>query len=381
MGEYTDPVTQFAITISKLATLHSQAKLLHSLKDTFKGELFFGKDEVRPEGFNYEVAADGSQTWNPLAGLYTSKNVIEALQENVKHLETWHLLYQKGFGMVKKFKTVYSVPTQVVNFFANPFISLANGHFNLGKLNKSWDYYKDTMFNKERGSDAIIDTLVERNILGQSVNLRQIRDMLGKDKADEFALSEFIKPKQSNWHPLKWVQGIDKVMQKQYGASDSFWKVYGFMNEASGLSDAMFGKKYNQLTGADKIKIDDLASERIKNTYPTYDRALPALMAIGKNVPFIGNFMAFQAEVLRTVKNNILYAKEDIQSSNPKIKAMGSKRMAGIISYITLKQGINYAAVMATGTAVSSLWAAATGDDEEKNSVADLTDSSHSSTV
>lgn len=367
MGEYTDPATQFAVTIAKLATLHSQAKLLKGLKDNFKDVLFFEKDDVRPEGYNYEVADDGSRAWNPLSGLFTSKIVIDALQEQADTAPAWYRLYQKGFGIVKKFKTIYSLPTQAVNFFANPFISLANGHFKLSQLGKSWNYYKDSMFNGERGQDEVIETLVKRNVIGQSVDLRMIRDMMKKDKADEFELEQMMKPKSSKWNPLNWIKNADRVAKKQYAASDAFWKVYGFMNEATSWADVMYQKKYKNLTADEKEQVDLKASERIKNTYPTYDRALPGLMAVGKNVPFIGNFMAFQAEVLRTVKNNIAYAYRDLKSDDPKIKMMGAKRMAGIVSYIALKQGINYLAVMASGHAVSSFWATAFGNDDEED--------------
>ncbi len=367
MGEYTDPVAQFAITISKLATLHSQAKLLNELKTTFKGQLFFDKNDVRPEGFSYEVASDGSESWNPLAGMYTNKNTIEALQEAADTTSKWQEWYQRAFGFIKKLKTVYSPATQAVNFTSNPFIALANGHFRMSQIGKSWTYYKDTMFNNERGSDEVIDTLIQRNVIGQSVDLGIIKNMFKNDKADEFALEEFINPKRSNWNPMKWVQNVDKIIQKQYGASDSFWKVYGFMNEATSWADALYGKGYKDLDPAEKFKIDEIASERVKNCYPSYDRALPGLMWIGRNVPFVGNFVAYQAEVLRTIKNNILYAKQDIQSSDPKVKAMGAKRIAGIVSYISLKQGINYAAVMMSGSAVSAMWAAAFGDDDEED--------------
>jgi hypothetical protein len=357
---------QFAITVSKLATLHSQAKMLNDLKAQFKGVLFFEKDDVRPEGFNYEVASSGSDTWNPLSGLYTNKLVIDVLQENAQNIEAWHVIYQKVFGTVKKFKTVYSLPTQTVNFFANPLISLSNGHFDLSKIGKSFKFIKDEMFNDGLGVDDVIDTLIERNVLGQSVDLRMLRSMLQKDKADEFALEEFMKPKKSMLNPMQWAKGTDKYLQKLYGASDSFWKVYGYMNEASDLSKAWYGKEYKNLDPAQKKAIIDEATERIKNTYPTYGRALPALMWSGKNIPFIGNFMAFQAEVIRTIKNNVSYAVRDLQSDNPEMKKLGAKRMAGIISYLSVKQGINYMIGAAAGQAVSSLWASAFGSDDEE---------------
>jgi hypothetical protein len=102
MGEYTDPVTTFAISISKLATLHSQAELLNRLQKKFTGSLFFEKDDPnRPEGFNHEVAASGSQTWSPLNGMYTNKVVMDALKENIESAPAWYRLYQKGFGMVQ----------------------------------------------------------------------------------------------------------------------------------------------------------------------------------------------------------------------------------------------------------------------------------------
>lgn len=365
MGEYTDPVTQFAISISKLATLHSQATLLNRLKEQFKGTLFFDKNDIRPEGFNHQIAAEGSQAWSPLNGLYTNNHIMEALAENAGEKSAWERLYQKGFGLVKLGKTVYSLPTQTVNFLANPMISLANGHFRLSELGKSFKYWKDTMFNGERSQDEFIEAAVKHNVIGQSVNLRLIRDMLKNDKADEIAIDEFVKPKGKTLNPLSWLKGLDKTFQKQYAASDSFWKMYGFMNEAVSWSDALYSKKYSELLPDEKGAVNRMAAERIKNTYPTYDRALPGLLWLGKNVPFVGNFMAFQAEVLRNIKNNFSYAFKDLADPNAKVKALGAKRLAGIVSYTALKQGFNYFAATTSGHAVSSLWSTVFGTEDE----------------
>jgi hypothetical protein len=246
-------------------------------------------------------------------------------------------------------------------------ISLANGHFRLSEVGKSWKYYSDTMFGNDRSRDEFIEAAVRHAVIDQSMNLRQIRDMMKNDKADEFAIEEFTRPKASKLNPVTWLKGFDKVAKKQYAASDSFWKMYGFMNEAVSWSQAKYGKDYKDLSPVEKTEINEIASERIKNTYPTYDRALPGLMWLGKHTPGIGNFMAFQAEVLRNIKNNFSYAFQDLKSENPKVKAMGGKRLAGIVSYLGLKQGINYFAAMASGHAVSSLWSSVFGKDDENN--------------
>jgi hypothetical protein len=87
-----------------------------------------------------------------------------------------------------------------------------------------------------------------------------------------------------------------------------------------------------------------MVSEIVLNTYPTYDRIPQLVKNISKNW-MVGTFVAFQAESYRNAFNIVNQAKQELASDNPKIRAIGAKRMAGIAGYIGVKGSIQSSAV------------------------------------
>ena len=95
------------------------------------------------------------------------------------------------------------------------------------------------------------------------------------------------------------------------------WKWYGrhwvksqlasIFPERKALTDYMryMGQYVNEddmLTGAKKTfddLLDDASAWEIRNTYPTYSK-VPQFIKDIRKIPFFGNFVSFQAEILRT---------------------------------------------------------------------------------
>jgi len=72
----------------------------------------------------------------------------------------------------------------------------------------------------------------------------------------------------------------------------------------------------------------------LRNTYPTYSKVPPVIQGL-RNIPLIGNFVSFPAEMLRTGATSIAMSLRNIRSDNPVLRQMGYKNLIG--AYLALK--------------------------------------------
>lgn len=363
LGEYTDPGVNFAMTIARIASLKSSAEYLNSVKNEGLGEIFFEPDSRPPEA-SVEIKAEGSETWNPLNGLYTTPEVKEIFDETEVIRNKWVQLWLKGVGAVKWGKTVGSLVTQVKNFESNLGFAIMNGHYRAGKSGESFKFLKDKLFGGEKSQDEMIEKVIRLGIVDQSIGVRELKDMFATDNLDKVILNSSIKEKS----PIKKIGSVIgkpvNYLNKVYGASDDFWKVYGFLNEAESLSQATYDKPYKALTEEEKSNIDTEASERVKNVYPTYDRVWEGAKSLSKGLPIFGNFLSFQAESIRVLLNTFDYAIKDIKS--PDRKMIGVQRLAGIAAYLSARTMILYTIAQMTGVGMAGLLGMASDDDEDQ---------------
>lgn len=363
LGEYTDPGVNFAMTIARIASLKSSAEYLNSVKNEGLGEIFFEPDSRPPEA-SVEIKADGSETWNPLNGLYTTPEVKEIFDETEVIRNKWVQLWLKGVGAVKWGKTVGSLVTQVKNFESNLGFAIMNGHYRAGKSGESFKFLKDKLFSGEKSQDEMIEKVIRLGIVDQSIGVRELKDMFATDNLDKVILNSSIKEKS----PIKKIGSVIgkpvNYLNKVYGASDDFWKVYGFLNEAESLSNATYGRSYKNLTEDERTSVDTEASERVKNVYPTYDRVWEGAKSLSKGLPIFGNFLSFQAESIRVLLNTFDYAIKDIKSQDRKM--IGVQRLAGIAAYLSARTMILYTISQMTGVGMAGLLGMASDDDEDQ---------------
>ena len=363
LGEYTDPGVNFAMTVARIASLKSSAEYLNSVKNEGLGEIFFEPDSRPPEA-SVEIKAEGSETWNPLNGLYTTPEVKEIFDETEVIRNKWVQLWLKGVGAVKWGKTVGSLVTQVKNFESNLGFAIMNGHYRAGKSGESFKFLKDKLFSGEKSQDEMIEKVIRLGIVDQSIGVRELKDMFATDNLDKVILNSSIKEKS----PIKKIGSVIgkpvNYLNKVYGASDDFWKVYGFLNEAESLSQATYDKPYKALTEEEKSNIDTEASERVKNVYPTYDRVWEGAKSLSKGLPIFGNFLSFQAESIRVLLNTFDYAIKDIKSQDRKM--IGVQRLAGIAAYLSARTMILYTISQMTGVGMAGLLGMASDDDEDQ---------------
>ena len=367
MGEYTDPGTVFVMTVAKQAALASQSEYLNKLRDFGMGSIFYEKnDKNRPAEFSVEVAPTGSETKNPLGGLYTTPEIAEALEMADPSYNELTNMWMKLVGAVRWGKTVGSVATQAKNFESNIGFAVLNGMFltgdNTQALKAASKYVKGQYSKAEM--DAITEKAVKLNLVGQSVGARELSSMLGSGDIHDIALEIAANPNNAWGKKVKKKINVFGAANKLYRMGDEFWKVYAYINERETVARGRYKTSYESLSKEDQDKVDIESSERVKNTWPTYDRVVEAAKYVSKRAPIFGNFISFQAESLRVLANSIKMAREDMK--DPQMKAAGIKRAVGIMTYIGLRTAITYGAAQAAGMATSGILGAAFGDDDEE---------------
>lgn len=361
MGEYTDPGTVFIMTVAKQASLKAASEYLTGLRNMGMGSIIFEKnDPNRPAG-TVEIVGEGSDVLSPLNGLYATPEVYDALQTVAPTMNDITNAWMKVVGAVRWGKTVGSVVTQIKNFESNLGFAVMNGLVYTGDNTKSFQgaakYFRGILTGKE--IDEVTAKAITLGLVGQGVSATELKQMLGSGDIHNIAVDKAVSGKGPNWI-IKGVTGLNKL----YQLNDDFWKVYAYMNERELLSGAMFDKKYDQLTPEEQGDVDIEASERVKNTWPTYSRVWEGAKVLGKNVPIFGNFISFQAESVRVLSNTIKLAIQDLK--NPQFRILGARRLAGAMSYIGLRSLITYTAANAAGLAAKGIMGAFGDDDEQQ---------------
>jgi hypothetical protein len=367
MGEYTDPGTVFMMTVAKQAALKASSEYLNKLRENGMGTLFFeDNDPSRPASHSVQIASTGTESMSPLGGLFTTPEIAEALETVEPTYNELTNTWMKLVGAVRWGKTVGSIATQLKNFESNLGFAVLNGMLLSGKNTKAFGaagkYVKGQYSAKE--IDAITEKAIKLNLVGQSVGMRELKSMLGSGDISDIALDISLSPDGKWGKKVASKLNVFSAANKLYRLGDDFWKVYAYINEREQLSDARFGQAYDQLTTEQQEQIDVESSERVKSTWPTYDRVVEAAKFVSKRAPIFGNFISFQAESLRVLANSIKIAKEDLK--DPKTAHLGVRRIAGITAYFGLRSAITIGLAKLTGFAAAGILGAAFGDDEEE---------------
>lgn len=341
MGEYTDPVINYARSASKMIDLLQKQEMLNKLKDFgVANKLFF----ERPTGNAItQIAADGSDTRSPLNGLYAEKDLVDALE----NFEMFHKggtafqLYSMANAWVKWGKTVGSVQAQFRNPISNVLIEVVNGNFNFGGNLKPIktvlaDFGVPAMDTKE--GRAYLTRAAQLGVYDNTV-LNEFTQML-KDaqqyKGSTIDYAEMLAGKSASILKKGVGKGIG-ALNKTYRAGDNLFKLMAWENETKQLMDGR---------GLSRLEAEVIAAERVKNTRPTYSR-VPRIIKAFRLQPLIGNFVSWPSEMLRILPNTLRYANEDMRT--PGMRRYGLQRLIGMFVGTSAVYGLVELAKWATG--------------------------------
>jgi hypothetical protein len=337
MGEYNDPVINYARSASKMINLLQSQEQLNKLKEFgVANKLFF----ERPTGnAATQIAADGSDTRSPLNGLYAKKDLVDAIEnfEMTHRAGKLYQLYYAANAWVKWGKTVGSIQAQFRNPISNVLIEVANGNIAFGGSSKPFravlaEFGVPSMDTKE--GRAYLTRATQLGIYDNTV-LNEFTQML-KDaqqyKGSTVDFAEELAGKGGNI-AKKGVAALNKT----YRAGDNLFKLMAWENETKQLMDGR---------GLSRQEAETIAAERVKNTRPTYSR-VPRIIKALRLQPFFGNFISWPSEMLRIIPNTLRYAAEDLKT--PGMRRYGFNRLIGVLAATTATVAITRLGMWATG--------------------------------
>ncbi|MCK6392065.1 hypothetical protein [Zoogloea sp.] len=355
LGEYADPRLNFTKSATKMGRLIWNQRFLDRVREMGMGTfLFEGKD--RPPSATTQIAAQGSEVYAPLNGLWTFPEVAQSFKDALgkEQMGELYRFIVRANGLVKYGKTVLSPTTAMRNWQSAMFFALANGHFDLTQMKKSVAAFREQVRQNATGDDlAYLRHLKELGVVYDTPYAGEMMRFIEDAKADsgmDTVMRAFGASDGAIAKGLRGVKQINQVAQGFYSFGDDFWKIIGFENEKAGLLKA----------GLPVAEAEREAAKRIRDTYPTYSMVGAGIQKLSR-FPLMGTFVSFPAEIVRTSANMLRMTAADLKSDNPALRALGMKRAVGMAVVSGLFYGL--AALSKAGSGV---------DDDEEEALRDL---------
>ena len=335
LGEYKDLGSRYVSSIDKMTKLQYEQKFFEDIVNTFQGDLI---QDVKPTEGDFKYFDTGSPT-NPLNGKFIDSKLFDTLTR-VEKETTFLPPYFLNF--MRKAKTVWNPPNSRKNITGNIFAMVQNGYFLKNETGLSSAVVKlvrnstRSLLTQDIPAEIkdIFSRASKQGLMNQSIGLNNlinegsvILDILGNDNQQSRIQRGY-----------DYVTKFDDKLKRFYGRVDDFAKMVAFEMESSQKSLQEFGVKYSELTDVQKKSIDKAAAEKVKNTFPTWSR-IPDWYKKGFNLSgidnqtlrdytesaldltiskrgFLGDFVPFKLETLRTYVNSI----REIGTTAKKIK-------------------------------------------------------------
>lgn len=354
LGEYVDPRIQFAKSATKMGRLVQNQRFLDRVREIGMGAFLWEQDDPnRPPEARMPLAAEGSEVYAPLNGLYTTPEIEQAFRDAMGRENYGDMLnfIIRLNGAVKYGKTVLSPTTAMRNFQSAMFFALANGHFDMRRMADAYQLVK-ARFGDENSASGVkkalglsggkqaqdyVRHLIELGVVGDGANANEVTRLV-RDSNLESLMDRAGKAG-------KTFKKASELAQSFYRFGDDFWKVIGFEQE----------KKLWIESGMSEAEAERKAAERIIQTYPTYSMQGKLVRNLSR-IPIVASFPTFTAEIIRTSINMARYTAQDLRSDNPAIRKMGIKRAVGMAFVSGLFYGLS---------ALTRSWLGVDDDEEE----------------
>mgnify|MGYP003652687657 FL=1 len=315
----------------------------------------------------------GNYLKTELSDLWTSPEFVEMFkgtggQFNRSVLAGFYRNYiLRPKALVQAGKTLYSPTTQVRNVTAGSMFALLNGHVgHNASLTDAIrivmrDIFKAGKNIDNREFNNYIEKLIKVGSIDENVVASELGAIFNKIRAGN------IKTEQELTQELLKPASLTEKVARVYAGGDNLWKIYGHEFDKSMFSQAFksvddvadffkhMGDDFSKTDLVSNIPksldeaLDEAAAYMIRNTYPTYSKVPPVVQGI-RELP-IGNFVSFPAEIIRTTSNNIAMGLKMASHANPKIRAMGIRRMMGAgMTLYGIGKGISETAYYLTNT-------------------------------
>jgi hypothetical protein len=315
--------------------------------------------------------------------MYTTKEVaevlgVQGLTEDIFNSSIWRNFVVAPKAYIQLGKIVLSPPAQIRNFLSAALFVVGNGHFigfkNLPEAMKvvghelfegGVDSQGRPTTSRQKAQETYRE-LLDLGVMNTVVSLKDILSVFRMSRTGMFeGPGDFVA---ITGNPFR---NMYRRAEQLYTAADDFWKVVAYASELESIKKAFATEAdYNQLLAHAKklgmtytlnqqnfsLAQKELAAFKVRQTVPNYDYVgkFAELLRTGP-LAFMGNFIAFPTEIVRTSANILTIAAHEIASDNSGMRRRGWSRLIG---YGTAAFGIGTAA-QAIGQAMNDI------DDED----------------
>jgi len=349
LGEENNLRSSVMQTTASLVTQTANVKSFNRIADILlkEGRLFKSQpeaDAIVKNSMNVARVPGLGMLDSKINQMWGSPEVVRALQSTAGPLDKLMeseiiqglVAYKAG---VQTSKTVLSPATQSRNFGSAAAFVLNNGW--IGGRASVTDAFKITMddiFGAGRTVDEEqliknIGRKVELGVIDENIVASELSAVLADIKKGKIGTFGKLAEKADN---LKFM----KTATRLYSGGDNIWKWYSHEYLKSYLRGSF--KNIDEIKKAVKDdfgitefnpkNIDDGVEEYsallVRELMPTYSKVPPAIQAIRK-IPFVGNFVSFPAEILRTSVATSSLALKHIASDNSSLRSMGYRSLLG----------------------------------------------------
>ena len=332
-GEYDDPNVNYAKSMQKMGQLAATFRFTNEVADAGAGSFIF--DEATGDAV-IQFPTDKGR-YGGLAGKYTTVEFMEAYESAHSpegYTGDMAALYYRGVAAVKWGKTIGSPMTHVRNMFGNVGFAIANGHIGMGSIASLKSVYEAAPFvqswrsgNKEKAQQEY-NRLVELGVV-QGGSVQDIIDLIDQANAAGMDVPQFLRKLQDNDVAKvagKKAQQLIDAANRLYSFEDDAWKIYAFTFEKK-----RYEKAYTDAGQEIPANIDEQVAVMIRDTYPNYNMPGRLLRALRRS-PFVGTFVSFPFEVLRTGVNRARITANEL--NDPVLRKIGMKRAMGqLVAY------------------------------------------------
>ena len=369
MGIYNEPGLSYLETIMKVSALQAQHNYMSNIRKSGEGVFLFSRAKGK---FTYKIASDTNDAMAPLNGLYTTKELKDELEASTKELSGFLKNYMKVVGVIKYGKTILSPATHAKNILGNLGFMFVNGHFNPVDWASAFNtLVRDSISLTESEYSRKMDEYIKVGVAGQSAGLGELKAMLSdatsKGSFEEAMIDRLSRKSLSVKQRIgKGIGKAGKFFENAYQAEDDLFKIIAYESEkARHLKVVAYeeNKKVSELTDKEIERAKEMAAEKVKNTLPTYSR-VPYIIQMARKSPLVGSFVAFHAESFRTAANTAVISIQELTSSNPELRMIGAKRIAGTGAYLAAKAGILSAYSWGAGAGIGLMGGLFDDDDE-----------------
>ena len=317
---------------------------------------FKGRDIIESrQGLKLDNPLGDLTYTSPLDGLYTRADFAKALREGDKVAQSnltkslpYQLLVMIPKGFTQMAKTVLGPFTHARNFFSGAITTLHTGNLlapigeSVKNLRRSFATIQPQLFSRNLPTNqALYRFLLDEGVVNQNIAYRETMGLI-----DDVVKSGGNLDRLLNTFSKKFKKA-SKIAQDAYTAEDDVWRIFNFAGYFNQLS-----KNYSNAVNAGIIKEAPTklatmreAAGRVRQTIPNY--AYVSDFVKGSRRSPLGNFVAFPAEIMRTVANTTKQALDDIAS--PVHQTMGYRTLIG--------QGLTYTTIpIATYEAARALY-------------------------